>query len=242
LKHSAAGVGVLVLVASAGVARAEPVDGTAHAPSRLHPRKVALADPRAPSTARASASVAPPARKEEDGSNGPLDPFRIGAFTGVGFPRPVSIEGFIKIEKIIGLGLEYSFLPSVTLGGVDTELNAIMGDLRVFPFENGFFIGVGAGRQHLSAASAVGIAQLGGATPGITVDTIILNPRIGFLATWGWGLTLGIDAGLQLPLAATTHSTIPSGVSLSPDPSGMANAFGRNVLPTVDLLRIGLLL
>ena len=241
MERSAAGFLVLALVASGGVARAEPIDGTAVPPKRLHQRKVAHADPSAASSARPSAP-APLARSREESANGPLDPFRIGAFTGVGFPRPVSIEGFIKIENILGLGVEYSFMPNLTLGGIDTQFSAIMGDVRVFPFANGFFIGVGAGRQHLAAASAVALpAQLGGATPGITVDTFILNPRIGFLTTWSWGMTVGIDAGLQIPLAATTESTIPSGVAFSPDPRGVASTFGRSVLPTVDLLRIGML-
>jgi hypothetical protein len=243
LKHSAAGVVVLVLV-SAGVARAEPIDGTArtaHSSGRPRARKVAYVVSSAPPNATPAAAPAATERKEE-GTNGPFDPLRIGAFTGLGFPRPIAIEGFIKIEKIIGLGLEYSFAPNLTLGGVDTQLNAVMGDVRVFPFENGFFLGVGVGRQHLSATSSVAVPELGGATPGISVDSFLLNPRVGFLFTWGWGMTVGIDAGVQIPVAASTHSTIPSGVSFSPDPTGLANTFGRSVLPTVDLLRVGLLL
>jgi hypothetical protein len=253
LKHSAAGVLVLVLVGG-GVARAEPIEQkartaqtakTAHPAARARPQKVAYIAPSSPVIATPAAAPVPPAaseRPKEEGSNGLLDPFRIGAFTGIGFPRPIGIEGFVKIEKIIGLGIEYSFAPDLTISGVATQLNAVMGDFRVFPFENAFFIGMGVGHQHLSAQSASAIPELGGATPGITVDAFLLNPRVGFLYTWGWGLTLGIDAGLQIPVAAQTHSTIPSGVSFSPDPTGMANTFGRSILPTVDILRLGLLL
>lgn len=258
MKHSAAGVLVLVLVSS-GVAQAEPIEQkartaqtakTAHGVTvtgtgaRARPQKVAYIAPSSPVGATTASAPVPPAATEhkEESSNGPLDPFRIGAFTGLGFPRPIGIEGFIKIEKIIGLGVEYSFAPDLTISGVATQLNAVMGDFRVFPFENAFFIGMGVGHQHLSAQSTVAVAELGGTTPGITVDAFLLNPRVGFLYTWGWGLTLGIDAGLQIPVAAQTHSTIPSGVSFSPDPTGMANTFGRSILPTVDLLRLGLLL
>jgi hypothetical protein len=230
---TALGLGLALLLAGGG-ARAEPIDG----------KKVAYADPNAPASSHpdnASVTIALPTQKESGKSDGLLDPFRIGAFTGVGFPRPVSVEAFIKVEKVIGLGVEYSLMPSLTVSGIDTQYSAIMGDLRIFPFEDGFFIGVGVGHQHLSAVSTTALpAQLGGGTPGITVDSYIVNPRIGYLATWGWGLTIGIDAGLQIPLAATTTNTVPAGAS--PDPTGVANLFGKSLLPTVDLLRIGLLL
>jgi hypothetical protein len=231
------GVGVAVAASLfAGAARAEPIDG----------KKVAsYIEPASGPSGSPSSQAAPPAQPlpREQSSDGPFDPFRLGAFTGVGFPRPVSIEGFIKIDKIIGFGLEYSLLPQLTVSGINTQLSAIMGDVRVFPLETGFFIGMGVGRQHLSAISATALpAELGGGNPGITMDSYILNPRIGFLSTWSWGLTLGIDAGVQIPVSVTTQNTIPSGISFSPDPTGVANAFGKSVLPTVDLLRIGLLL
>jgi hypothetical protein len=226
-------VGLSVLGAAAD-ARAEPIDG----------KKVAYAAPNGPDDPHSgdlSVTIPTPKRESAKGDEGPLDPFRLGAFTGVGFPRPISVEGFIKIEKIIGFGVEYSLMPDLTVSGINAQFNAIMGDVRVFPLENGFFIGVGAGHQHLSAVSATSLpSQLGGGTPGVTVDSYILNPRIGYLSTWSWGMTLGIDVGLQIPLAATTTNTIPAGAS--PDPTGVANFFGKSVIPTVDLLRIGLLL
>ena len=149
----------------------------------------------------------------------------------------------------MGLGLEYSVLPGLTVSGVDMQMNAIMGDVRVFPLETGFFIGVGVGRQHPLRDQPDGAPRASSAarlpTGRSTIDTYILNPSIGYLATWSWGLTLGIDAGLQIPLSAsfnTTQNTIPSGIAISPDPTGTANLFGKSVLPTVDLLRVGLLL
>jgi hypothetical protein len=239
------GVGLGLVCFLAGIdARAEPVDGKKTDAKKIAGKKIAYVDPNVPENPHSgdlSLTIAAPKREAVKGDDGPLDPIRLGAFTGVGFPRPISVEGFIKIEKIIGFGVEYSLMPDLTIGGINAQFNAIMGDIRVFPLENGFFIGIGAGHQHLSAVSATALpSQLGGGTPGVTVDTYILNPRIGYLSTWSWGMTLGIDVGLQIPLGATTTNTIPAGAS--PDPSGIANVFGKTVLPTVDLLRIGLLI
>src|SRR5215471_1437062 len=43
------------------------------------------------------------------------DHFRIGVLGGLGFPRPLSLEGMVKIERIVGLGAEYSVLPSISI-------------------------------------------------------------------------------------------------------------------------------
>ncbi len=117
------------------------------------------------------------------------DHVRIGAIGGLGFPRP--LEGMVRIERTIGLGLES--VASVTL------------------------------------------------SESMAVETWFVNPRVGVLFTWKPGFTIGIDAGVQLPVAVTTTSTLPISV-LPAEVTSAANALGGSVLPTVDLLRIGFLL
>ena len=148
----------------------------------------------------------------------------------------------VKIGKVVGLGLEYSLLPNTTISGVDTTFYAVNADLRIFPFENSFFIGLAGGKQHLGASTSINAGSLGSIPEQVTVDTIFINPRIGFLWTSSFGLTLGIDAGLQIPLTASVSSTLPSQLSASNQVNDVAMLFGKSVLPTVDLLRIGLLL
>jgi hypothetical protein len=240
MRHRVAGCLVGLAVVSAGLglarlARAEPVDG----------RRVSYAGPTHGLTTASYASTTSlsPVPKEES-SDGIFDPIRLGAFGGVGFPRPLTIEGFIKVEKVIGFGLEYSALPTLSIGGVDTGMYALAGDLRVFPLENGFFFGMSAGHQHLSAAMSPGSIppELLAANPSVSADTWFINPRIGFLSTWSWGLTIGIDAGVQIPVASSVTNTIPSQLPISADASNVARTFGKSALPTVDLFRIGLLL
>lgn len=83
------------------------------------------------------------------------------------------------------------------------------------------------------------------------VDTTFINPQIGFLWTWEPGLTIGIDAGLQIRLFSSTSSTLgsaamPSAVEAAISPvqrtlENVAGTVGQTLLPTVDLLKLGML-
>ncbi len=165
---------------------------------------------------------------------------RIGAIGSMGFPEPLSVEGIVKLERVFALGVEYGFLPRTTVAGVEIASDAIAADARIFPFGDGFFMGIRAGKQHVRASSAVTLGSYGSTAGSIALDTWFVNPRIGFLWTSSPGLTIGLDMGVQIPVSATYASTFPSGVE-TPAQSA-ARAFGRSILPTVDLLRLGFLL
>lgn len=171
------------------------------------------------------------------------DALRIGAVAGVGFPRPLAFEALVKIEGVLALGLEYSFMPKTSIGGVETKFWALAGDARVFPFKNGFFVGLRGGRQVLSATATATIASLGTLTESGAAETWFVNPRIGFLWTWKGGFTLGLDAGVQIPIGPTLTTTLPTGISAQVDGTvaTVANTFGNDVTPTIDLLRVGFL-
>jgi hypothetical protein len=192
-----------------------------------------------------AASRAPVADHAEDGTAGAetLEPLTAGAFGGVGFPRPLAIEAMIKIDKVVGIGFAYSLLPSATIAGVDTTFYAACADVRRFPFRNGFFVGIAGGHQHVSAATTVTLpGGLGSLAESVTADTWLINPRIGYLSTWDSAFTLGIDAGVQIPLSATIANTIPSSLAVSQSAEDAARFLGKSVIPTVDLLRIGRML
>lgn len=178
------------------------------------------------------------------------DHVRLGALASAGFPRPLSIEGIVKLERLLALGFEYSTLPRTRVSDVHFGAWAIAGSARVFPMRGPFFLGLRAGRQHLSADAAV--SGYGYTVPiTLGVDTTFLSPQIGFLWTWDPGFTLGIDAGLQIPLSSDTssslaRSTMPSAVQQAVSPAqrtaeSVAGTVGQTVLPTVDLLKVGML-
>jgi hypothetical protein len=165
---------------------------------------------------------------------------RLGALGSVGFPRPVGIEAMLKISGVFALGVEYGTLPSTTISGVNVHLNAWAADARVFPLRGPFFFGARLGRQHASTDATV--SYLGHSYSGsATTDTTFVNPRLGFLWTWDSGITLGMDAGLQIPLSHTSSTTAPSGIALPAGSTTTTDVLGTKVLPTVTLLQLGML-
>lgn len=168
------------------------------------------------------------------------DALRVGVLGGVGFPRPLAVEGVVVIDRLILLGGEYSALPATTFEGVQTSLWAVAADARVFPFRNGFFVGVRAGQQHLDESATITITNVGTFSGSNTADTTFINPRMGFLFNWSV-LALGIDAGVQFPLSASTASNLPPGVSAPPAVIALTQTLSQQTLPTIDLLRIGLI-
>jgi hypothetical protein len=171
-----------------------------------------------------------------------IDHLSFGVLGGVAFPRPIAVEGLVKIERIVGLGFEYSMLPGITVEGVNTHFWALAADARAFPFKNAFFVGLRAGRQHLGGDANIAMPGVGTVNETMSVDTTFINPRIGFLWTWGPGISLGVNAGVQIPVSTSESSSLPPGTAVDPRITRVANTLGRNVLPTVDLLQIGVML
>jgi hypothetical protein len=169
------------------------------------------------------------------------DALQVGVLGGVGFPHPFAVEGLVVIDRLLLLGAEYSALPATALAGVQTSLWAVAADARVFPFRGAFFVGVRAGEQHLDESATITINGVGSFSGSTSADTTFINPRIGFL--WSWSvLALGIDAGIQIPLSASTASNLPAGVSPPSGVTDVTRTLSQQVLPTIDLLRIGLVL
>ncbi|HEV3189945.1 MAG TPA: hypothetical protein VGY54_05585 [Polyangiaceae bacterium] len=168
-------------------------------------------------------------------------PLRIGALAGVGFPRPLAFEGMVRFGDIVALGVEYGTSPTVSISGVNVTMWSLSGDFRLFPFGGSFFLGFRAGYQQLAASTTITIAPLGPVAESATLDTYFVNPRIGLLWTLGPGITLGTEAGVQVPISSNFATTVPASVlALSPDTDRAVRTLG-GVLPTVDLLRIGVL-
>lgn len=167
--------------------------------------------------------------------------FRIGVLGGVGFPRPLAVEGLFKVERAIAIGAEYSVLPTLTVSGVETTFHALAADVRIFPLQGPFFLGLRAGHQHLGGSGTVTVNGHGMAED-VTVDTTFVNPRLGFLWTFEPGFSIGIDAGVQIPVTSNTSTSLPSGTVANQQALSIANAFGSSVIPTIDLLRLGFLI
>ncbi len=184
-----------------------------------------------------------------DARTSDADRLHLGPLVGVGFPRPLAIEGFARVSRYVGVGVEYSFLPRVDLFGASTSFKAAAADLRIFPFKNSFFIGMRVGRQWLDAKATATLAAGGSSTElteSMDASTWFVNPRVGFLHRFDSGITLGVDAGVQLPIAPTFTRAGPAtsaGLTSETDRvlARVAGALGNDVTPTIDLLRVGFL-
>jgi hypothetical protein len=184
-------------------------------------------------TSRAGTASADQATREST-----TPPVRIGAIGGVGFPRPLAVEGMAVIDGVVALGGEYGVLPATSIDGVRVSLWSLSGDARVFPFRGAFFIGLRAGYQHLDASTVV--VRSISATETLALDSWVINPRLGFLWILPNGLAWGVEAGVQFPVEMAISSALP--LSRIPSAQSTADTLGNGVIPTVDLLRIGLVM
>lgn len=202
----------------------------------LAPRPARGDHPRSPADAgrpdEATAARAP----ERDG---PVD---VGVLGGVGLPRPLAVEAVVGIEKIVMLGAEYSLLPKTNIASVDARAWAAAADVRVFPFRGAFFLGMRGGYQSILAETTLSAAGIGSYAESVEVASWFVNPRVGFL--WRWKpLAIGLDAGVQIPIATTVSRSSLLALA-APEVDGRVTTatdlLGRVPLPTLDLLRVGL--
>ena len=131
---------------------------------------------------------------------------------------------------------------------VEASFGALAADLRVFPFRGAFFIGARGGRQWLDAKATLTTGQLGSFSEAMSASTWFVNPRAGFLYTFESGITVGIDAGVQIPIRPNLErsgAATPAGIASQLDIDGallaVANGLGNSTTPTIDLLRLGFL-
>lgn len=166
---------------------------------------------------------------------------RVGVIGGLGFPRPLAIQAMVKFERTFAIGLEYSAMPQTQFGDVLVGWRALALDARVFPLQGAFFLGLRAVRQHLQGSASISAGSYGTYSGSVSTDTWYVEPRLGFLWTWRSGITVGLDAGLQIPLSHTNADALPSGIAVPSSVSSVRDLFGASKLPTVTLLQVGAL-
>ena len=193
----------------------------------------------------AETTEAPPVvhkdKKHKKKHHGSPDDVQLGVLGGVGFPRPFSIGALLKIERAFAIGAEYSTSPTMGLGGADLSYHALAADIRIFPLQSPFFVGMRVGKQHLTGTTTFSTDQTGQLTESLSMDTWFVNPRLGFLYTSKEGLTVGCDAGLQIPISHTMTTTLPSDVPLPGTVESVTNFLGAKIIPTFTVVQLGML-
>jgi hypothetical protein len=172
-------------------------------------------------------------------------PVRVGLLLGVvNTPRPVGAEVMVRLHDLVAVGAGYSALPKglgdaiLSIAGVSDasiEASGFDGEVRLFPFRGSFFVGSALGVQSLTAS-----ATRAGTTVSVDMTTLYATPRLGWLGVWSSGLSLGFDAGVQLPLSTDVSAASNNG-DAARRAAQAASAVGNTPLPSISL-RVGFFL
>jgi len=157
--------------------------------------------------------------KPRDEDDGLLGPFRIGPVIGVGLPSLINVGGVIKLTKYFAAGINIGIAPDVKFayyGDATISYHAYQIYGHVHPFGGGFYLGasVGYALAHATAEQTFAVPPaLSTAYPGLgssvtlrsdgSVQTMVLTPELGYFKTFKSGFSLGVGAGLQIPIASS---------------------------------------
>jgi hypothetical protein len=198
-----------------------------------------------------------------DDTHGLLGPFRIGPVIGVGLPAFLSIGGAVKLTKYFGAGINYGIVPTLQFayyGDATVSYQGVGIYGHIHPFGGGFFLGASIGYAHVRGTytDEFDISAYTGAVPGVddsfaytseaTMQTLVLTPELGYFYTFKSGFTMGVEAGLQIPIAPSeiefesrVDDSIPDAVVdrfVTPTDERVEDTLervGQTILPTIGI-------
>jgi hypothetical protein len=177
-----------------------------------------------------------------DPHSGSLGALRLGALAGVGAPSIFSGEAIAKIGDWIGLSGEYGAAPALTIpignGGATISQTTVSASARVYPFRGAFFIGGAVGEQTTDAKVSQSAQGVTGAA-NFQTKAMFIEPQIGLLYRFKFGLAIGCDIGLEIPVKASGQASTQQ----LPGPLEQAMTYAeKGPIPSVNLLRLGYVL
>lgn len=168
--------------APSDLASPEPLDALAPSPPSSAPR-----------------TLAPPRNDEPTRERGPclLDRICLGPVLTLGVINPLGGGVHARFFRFFGAGLDYQFLPTLTLDDISARCSLLTLEGRIYPFGGAFFVSAGFAIQQL-------IGRLTGNTEvgRLTVEGRLTLPmlKLGLGLMGKSGLVIGIDLALHLPL------------------------------------------
>jgi hypothetical protein len=166
---------------------------------------------------------------------------------GTGAPSIFSAELLVKYKGWVGLAADFGTLPTTNVpigSGIAVSQTHLSAAARVFPFHGAFFVGAGVGSQQLSGRAQESAQGVTGSI-AMTSRTVFVMPQVGFVYRFSFGLALGSDVGVELPLLASSSvDTVVAGTAVAA-PEGVRNVVRfvqRNPVPVINLLRVGFML
>ncbi len=142
------------------------------------------------------------------------------------------------------MNLELGMLPEISPPiGYDVKVHQEMIDFsaRLYPFKGAFFVGCGVGAQRLTVKATD--TQNGYTGDGnVVVNTLFVSPRLGFVHKFSFGLAVGMDGGVELPISGGVDASVNvAGFSIAPPREALdvANKVKVTPIPIVHLLQLG---
>lgn len=179
---------------------------------------------------------------------GLLGPVVVGPkFTLLGTPAPFRVGLESKYANLVGLSVDYGFLPTLSFSSVSVKTNGWSLAGRYYPWKGAFYVGVGFGGQTLTGSKS---EVVGGqpVTATIAYSQTFFAPQIGWRWTWHSGFFLGMELGAQVPVGHTVSVTTNADASiqatqdykdLRSQVETQADKYGNTVLPWTGLIQIG---
>lgn len=211
----------------------------------------------APKPAAAAASPAPgnrdvvtkPASESIYRRDGLLGPVRLGPTFGVGAPDGMRIGGNIRFKGIISAGAGVTMVPETTISAINANVSRDGAEawLRVHPFRGAFFLGAAGGWQVTRGQATATVGTPIGAQSGEgrgDVRATYIAPHLGFQWMIPPGITIGFDAGVEIPVASreanvdVSHNGQPVSVDTQ-DVRSALNTIGTAPIPVIHLLEVG---
>ncbi len=209
--------------------------------SPLAPAAAALPSPLL--RGRSDQAAEAPASEHE----GALGALRIGALAGAGFPSAVSGQIVLKLAGWVGATASYGATPSVSVPvapGTTLSQRGFSATARVYPFRGAFFVGVGGGQSVVSSQSSA-TTQGAYAQNRMQATTAYVVPELGLLHRFSFGLAIGADVGVQIPVASHSATTSSLNGSIASTPSELRDAMAfvaTKPIPVLNFLRLGYVL
>ena len=173
----------------------------------------------------------------------------LGPVLTLGLFIPLGVGVHARYGHYVGFGLDYQFLPTITVSGASAGIGLLTVDGRLYPFGGAFFLSGGIAWQSASfsatAHSTAGDAKVKGS---ISVPAFKLG--LGFMGHDGF--VMGIDLALEIPLGSSNVDFSGNGSNAMTN-AGFAKARSNikkgadvvvNMLPVLvqlNLIRIGYL-
>ncbi|MBS2013666.1 MAG: hypothetical protein JST00_12300 [Deltaproteobacteria bacterium] len=183
--------------------------------------------------------------------DGLLGPFRFGPTIGAGAPEGLRFGVFVRVAGILSVGGAFSWLPTLQVPGIDdaTIVRASgEGFLRLHPFRGAFFLGVAGGYVQTKGSlmrSQEAFGQVQTVETHAYANAAYVAPHLGFQWQLPFGMTIGCDAGVELPIEpkAPTFDASKYGLTFPIEGKGaVADAMTyltSKPIPVVHLLEVG---